>query len=106
MITAVSRKRTHKKVIYVYLRVCKNASAHITLKKLHVKVLFTRSQICCTALIRSALESPDPGAPIGGSDVQIRPLGSNLVTFEVTEMPQNLKLIDNSKNISPENYIL
>ena len=36
-----------------------------------------------TALIRSALESLGIGAPNGGSNFEIRPLGIDLVPFEV-----------------------
>ena len=43
----------------------------------------TRSWVCRTALIRSALESPDLGAFNDGSNVEIRPLGTDLITFEV-----------------------
>ena len=37
-----------------------------------------------------ALESSDIGAPSGGSDVGIRPLGTDLITFEMAEMPKNM----------------
>ena len=53
------------------------------------KVRPIRSQVCRTTLIRSALESSDLGTFNGGSNVKIRPLGSNLVTFEVAGAPSN-----------------
>ena len=42
-----------------------------------------RSQMCRTASNQSALESIDPGVSIGGSNFEIRPLGADLVAFEV-----------------------
>ena len=39
--------------------------------------------MCCTALIRSVLETSDICAFNGGSNVEIQPLGIDLVTFEV-----------------------
>ena len=45
--------------------------------------------MCQTALVRSALESPDPVAYNVGSNFEIRPLGTDLVTFEVVEAPNN-----------------
>ena len=40
-----------------------------------------------TVLIRSALESPDPGALNGGSNIKFRPLGTDVITFEVAGVP-------------------
>ena len=48
-----------------------------------------RSQVCRTSLIQSALESPDLGASNGGQNVEIRPLGTNLVTVEIAGAPNN-----------------
>jgi hypothetical protein len=45
--------------------------------------------MCRTALIRSALESTDPGASNGGSSVRIQTLGADLITFEMAELPNN-----------------
>ncbi len=53
------------------------------------KMCLIRSQRCRTALIRSALESPDPGAFNGGSNFEIKILGADLVPFEVVSWPQN-----------------
>ena len=50
------------------------------------------SQKCRTALIRSALESPDHGASNGGSNFEIRHFGADLAAFEVavcTRMSRN-----------------
>ena len=49
------------------------------------KIRPTRSQMCRTALIRIALESPDPSASNDG----FRPLGIDLVTFEVAGAANN-----------------
>ena len=38
--------------------------------------------------IRSALERTNPGASNNGSDVEIRPLGTDLVTSEMTKFPE------------------
>ena len=48
----------------------------------------TRSQVCRTALIRSALKSPDPGASNGGSNVGIRHFEADVITFEMSELPK------------------
>ena len=48
------------------------------------KKIFIRSQVCRTALIRSALESTDPAVSNGASIFEIQPLGADLVSFEVT----------------------
>ena len=48
------------------------------------KKCFVRSQVCRMVLIRSALESTDPGASNGGSNFEFQPLGVNLVSFEVS----------------------
>ena len=63
------------------------------LSKVHKKVAI-RSQACRTALIRSALESPEPGASNGGSNLQIRHSGADKAAFEVAEWPRisNLSL--------------
>ena len=45
--------------------------------KAHKKVVW-RSQVCRTALIRSTLESTDPGASTGGSNLQTRHSGQNI----------------------------
>ena len=45
--------------------------------------------MCRATLIRSALESPDPGAFNDGSNIEIRPLGTDLVTFDVAGVPNN-----------------
>ena len=50
------------------------------------KKCFIRSRVCCLILIRSALESPDPGASDSGSSLLIRRVGADLVTFEVVEL--------------------
>ena len=42
-------------------------------------------------LIRSALESPNPGAFKDGSNVEIWPLGTDLVMFEVAVVPNNFE---------------
>ena len=50
------------------------------------------SQKCRKALIRSALESPDPGASNDGSNFEIRHFGADLAAFEVavcTRMSRN-----------------
>ena len=52
---------------------------------------FIRSQVCRVALIKSALESSDPGAFNDVSNVEIEPLGAVLSTFKVVELLQNLK---------------
>ena len=54
-------------------------------------------------LIRSALESPDPGASNGGSNVQIRHFGIDLDTFEVAGWPQNLLSKENVEENLIEN---
>ena len=41
------------------------------------------------ALIRSALESTDPGASNGASNVKIRPLAVDLTTFGIVNLPNN-----------------
>ena len=41
-----------------------------------------------TELIRSALESSDLGPFNDGSNVRIRPLGADLITFEMSELPK------------------
>ena len=46
--------------------------------------------MCRTTLIQSALESSDPRASNGGSNVRIRPLGVDLITFEMAELPKNM----------------
>ena len=45
------------------------------------------SQLFRTALIQSAVENTDLGASNGGSNVRIRPLGVDLTTFEMPELP-------------------
>ena len=52
------------------------------LSKLHKNVV-TRPQVCRPKLIRSALESSDPGASNDGSDLQIRHCGADKEVFEV-----------------------
>ena len=54
--------------------------------------------MCRTALIRSALESPDPGASNGESNFEIRHFGADLVTLEMGGFPQNLDIL----NIPPK----
>ena len=39
-------------------------------------------------LIRSALKSTDPGASNGGANFEIRPLGADLVSFEVARLSE------------------
>ena len=41
----------------------------------------------------SALETPDPGAPNGGSNFIFRPFGADLVTFDLTELPNKWKFL-------------
>ena len=53
------------------------------------KKCLPRSQVCRTAQIYSALESPDPGAFNGGPNVEIRRLEADLVTFEVAGVPND-----------------
>ena len=53
-------------------------------------------------LNRSALESPEPGAYNGGSNLFFRPFGVDLVTFEVAGWPQNLSIF--IKNLLREFY--
>ena len=48
-------------------------------------------QVCRTALIQSALENPDPGASIRGSDTEIRTPEVDLVSFEKIELPNDWK---------------
>ena len=43
--------------------------------------------MCRAGLYRSALETPDLGAFNDGSSVEIQPLGTDLITFEVAEAP-------------------
>ena len=50
--------------------------------------LDTSLQVCRAALIQSALENFDPGAPNGGSNVRIRSFGADLITFEMEELPK------------------
>ena len=45
--------------------------------------------MCRAAVVRSTLKSNDPGAFNGGSNVEIRPLGTDLVTFEVAGAPND-----------------
>ena len=45
--------------------------------------------MCRTALLRSALENSDLGAFKDGQNVQIRPLGTDLITFEVAGASNN-----------------
>ena len=47
------------------------------------KKVAINSRVCCTLLIRCALESPDPGASNGGSNFIFRHFGADLVTFEM-----------------------
>ena len=54
---------------------------------------FMRSQVCRVALVKSALESFDPGAFNGGLNVEIGPLEVVLNTSKVVELLQNLKKI-------------
>ena len=56
------------------------------------KMFLTRFQACRTALIRSALETPDPDAFNDGSNVGIRSRGTDLVTFEVGWLPNKSEL--------------
>ena len=53
------------------------------------KMCPTRSQMCRTELIQSALESSDPGASHDGSTIEIQELWTDLVTFEVARTPNN-----------------
>ena len=57
------------------------------------KKRFTRSQMCRTALIHTALKGSDPGASNGGANVEMEPRGAVLITFKVVELLQNLKKI-------------
>ena len=54
---------------------------------------YIRFQVCRTILIQSALERSDPGASNGGSELEIRPLGTVLIAFKVVELLQNQKKI-------------
>ena len=56
------------------------------------KMCLTRFQACRTALIRSALESPEPGAFNDGSNVGIRPRGTDLLSIKVGRLPNNSQL--------------
>ena len=49
------------------------------------------SQVCRIPLIQNALKSPDLGAFNGRSNIEIRPLGINLVTLGVAGAPNNLE---------------
>ena len=48
----------------------------------HKKVVIA-SRVCRTALIRSALETPDPGASNDGSIFILRHFGADMAAFEV-----------------------
>ena len=52
----------------------------------HKKVAVA-SRVCRTALFRSALENPDPGASNGGSNVEIRHFGAFIAASEVAGRP-------------------
>ena len=51
---------------------------------------WARLQMCFTAPIQSALENTDPGAPNGGWNVRIRPLGVDFTPFEMAELPKKM----------------
>ena len=53
------------------------------------KICPTRSEPCRTVLIRNVLKNPNPGAFNEGSNVEIRRLGADLVTFEVATRALN-----------------
>ena len=53
------------------------------------KKRFVRSQVCRTSPNKSALESTKYDASNGGSNFEIQPLGTDLVSFEVARLPQN-----------------
>ena len=42
-------------------------------------------------LIGSVLESTKPGASNGGSNIEIRPIEADLVSFEVARLPEKSK---------------
>ena len=46
----------------------------------------TASQVCRTAIIRPALESSDPDASNGGSNVGVWLFGADLIAFEIAEL--------------------
>ena len=52
------------------------------------KKVIIRSYVCRAALMRSAMESCDPGASNGGSNVKIQYFGADMAAFEVTEWPR------------------
>ena len=53
------------------------------------KMCLTRSQVCRTVLIRGALERLDIGVFSDWSNFEIRQLGIDLATFEVTRALNN-----------------
>ena len=55
----------------------------------HFQKWITGFQTCRTALIRYALESTDLGAFDDGSNVEIRPIGPDFVTFDVIKLKGN-----------------
>ena len=55
--------------------------------KVHKKLVI-RSRACPTALVRSALESPDPGASNGGSNVELRHFGADMAASKVVGSPR------------------
>ena len=72
-----------------FLRLCGHIFPKVDAQFNFHKMCATRSQLCRAALIRSALESSDPGAFNDGSNVQIRQLGTDLVVSEVAGAPNN-----------------
>ena len=68
------------------------------------KMWATRFRVCRTAPNPSALESPDTGTLHSGSNFEIKVLGTDLVSFEVVNLPQNWRLID--KNLSRKYEII
>ena len=58
--------------------------------------------MCRKMLIQSALKSTDPGASNGGSNIGIRPLEADLVSFEVARMPEKCKIESSDLEIGPK----
>ena len=67
------------------------------------KKLITHSQVCRTSLIRSALESNDPGSFNDGSNVEIQQFGADLMNFKITRLP--CKWVCNWQNVEKKLFL-
>ena len=56
--------------------------------------------MCRTATIRSALQSADPGASNAGSNVEIWPLGADVIAFEISGLTKKSEFLSTFLPIS------